>query len=104
MKKNGILFSIFVIIILSFSIYFLLPEKLNTTSHILVLDKGVSNDEYWLKVIDPNSFEKTVFKIKIDSINTWNLVNINEEYLATYEYRSIKKNVDLVEIEYTSKK
>lgn len=91
---------IFIAIIL---IVYLIGIKMsinNTTSYISILEKGNKGGDYWAIVQNPFDPEKKKFKIKIDSKTTWNLLIINEKYLATYEYYSIVKDVELVDIAY----
>ncbi|ETI69566.1 hypothetical protein [Neobacillus vireti] len=86
--------TITVITVAAVNIFF----KNNTTSHIKVLEKGKSNSNYWIVVIDPNSFDKKKFKINVDCKSTWNLLEEDKTYTASYEYLSINWKVDLVEI------
>ncbi|CAH2717479.1 hypothetical protein BACCIP111895_04693 [Neobacillus rhizosphaerae] len=99
MKKTKIYSSILIVIILALVIIYK-ANIINTTSYITILDKGNDGRNYWVVVVNPFDSVKKKFKINIDSKTTWNLIKINEKYLATYEYISIERNVNLVDIQY----
>lgn len=77
--------------------------KSSTTSYIKIVDKGITDEQYWVEAIDPYSKQQREFNLTIEQMNTWNLVEVESEYLATYEYTSLEKGAGLVSIKHPSK-
>lgn len=72
----------------------------NTASYIKITGKGITGKQYWVKSVDPYSHQPQEFKLIVDNENTWNLIEENQEYLATYEYTSLAKGADLLSIKH----
>lgn len=65
-----------------------------TDSQIVVDEKKHSEDwkKTWIIAHDPNNSPSEKFEIIIEDKNTWNLININNKYFASYEKKgSIEK-------------
>ncbi|WP_339314473.1 hypothetical protein [Paenibacillus sp. FSL R10-2734] len=77
--------------------------KSNTTSYLIIINKGITGKEYWITATDPFAKSKQQFKITINDENIWNLIEENHEYLASYEYTSLEKSVNLLSIKHPSK-
>lgn len=102
MGKWGIIILIPFILILMF-VSGCSESKTNTSSYIKITEKGTTGKQYWTKAIDPNSRQQQEFKLTIDNMNTWNLIEESKEYLATYEYTSLDKGADLLSIKHPAK-
>ncbi|MNY51395.1 hypothetical protein D3C86_1869790 [compost metagenome] len=75
----------------------------NTTSYIKIVSKDQSaNSTYELVAKNPYDKNAKPFKIQIDDENVWNLINVDQIYFATYEYKDINKKVELISIKYPS--
>ncbi|MBD2869166.1 hypothetical protein [Paenibacillus arenilitoris] len=72
----------------------------NTASYIKITDKGSTDNRYWAKAIDPYSGGLQEFQLTIDSRSTWNLIEVDQEYFASYEYVSLDENAELLNIQY----
>lgn len=61
--------------------------QLSISSMIFVTDKGHSEDykEYWITAYDPKKEGKAdPFKVYVEEIMVWNLIEENKEYFSTY--------------------
>jgi hypothetical protein len=76
--------------------------KSNTTSYLMIINKGITGKEYWITATDPLAKSKQ-FKVTIKDENVWNLIEENHEYFANYEYTSLEKEVTLLSIQHLSK-
>ncbi|WP_088102945.1 hypothetical protein [Halalkalibacter urbisdiaboli] len=59
----------------------------STASMLIVTEKGHSSDykEYWIKAYNPNTQTKEeAFKIIVQEVMVWNLIEVNKEYFSTY--------------------
>lgn len=72
----------------------------NTTSYLEILNKGLDNTDYWITVQDPHNTQGDTFTInKLESENLWNLIEVGEIYLVSYEYKSLQDGVKLISIQ-----
>ena len=65
----------------------------STTSFLIVIEKGHSNDyeEYWIRAYDGNNQKKVeAFKIVVQEEMVWNLIEENKEYFASYSKKGDK--------------
>ena len=83
MKKTSFSILLFVLLILTSCV----GPYTSTTSFLKITEKGHSNNykEYWIKAYDPNNYtEDVAFKIVVDEVMVWNLIEENKEYSTTY--------------------
>lgn len=83
MKKTSFFIFLFVIWILTSCG----GPNTSTTSFLKITEKGHSNNyqEYWIKAYDPNNHtEDEAFKIIVDEVMVWNLIEENKKYFTTY--------------------
>lgn len=78
-------------------------SKSSTASYIKIIEKGTTDKQYWVMAVNPYYRQEQQFKMLIDNPNTWNLIEKDQEYFATYEYVSLDKRVDLLSIKHPSK-
>lgn len=77
----------------------------STTSMLLVIEKGHSNDyeEYWIIAYDPyNETKEEAFKIIVNEEMAWNLLAEEVEYFAVYGKEG-GNPLTLTQIEYSAK-
>ena len=70
---------------------------------LIVIEKGHSDDykEYWIKAYDRNNQTKVqAFKIVVQEVMVWNLIEENKEYFSSYAKKGDKPWV-LEQIEHT---
>ena len=83
MKKTSFFIILFVLLILSSCS----ESYTSTTSFLKITEKGHSKNykEYWIKAYDSNNYtEDEAFKIIVDEVMVWNLIEENKEYFTTY--------------------
>lgn len=83
MKKTLFFILLFVVLTLTFCG----GPYTSTTSSLKITEKGHSDNykEYWIKGYDPNNHtEDVAFKIVVDEVMVWNLIEENKEYFTTY--------------------
>ncbi|MCM3638877.1 hypothetical protein M3152_14335 [Sporosarcina luteola] len=98
MKKTSVFLLLFVLLILTSC-----GGKSSTTSFLKVTEKGHSDnyEEYWIKAYDPNNeTEDVAFKIMVDEVMVWNLIEEDKEYFTTYS-KTGNKPWTLIHIEHT---
>ena len=98
MKKTSFSILLFVLLILTSCV----GPYTSTTSFLKITEKGHSNNykEYWIKAYDPNNYtEDVAFKIVVDEVMVWNLIEENKEYSTTYS-KSGNNPWILIEIEH----
>ncbi|WP_172372446.1 hypothetical protein [Sporosarcina jiandibaonis] len=78
----------------------------STTSMLIVIEKGHSNDykEYWIEAYDPNNQTKDkAFKVVVKEEMVWNLIEENKEYFSLYSKKGdepwILEQIEHTEIE-----
>lgn len=77
----------------------------STTSMLVVIEKGHSNDseEYWIKAYDPNNeTQEEAFKIVVNEVMAWNLLEEEVKYFATYGKEG-DNPITLTQVEYSKK-
>jgi hypothetical protein len=74
-------------------------SKAYTVSYIEVLKKAESQGDYWMITKNPMDSKDIPIKIYIDNKNTWNLIEINKIYFASFEFDN-KNNAKLLNIDY----
>ncbi|MED1205438.1 hypothetical protein [Heyndrickxia acidicola] len=90
-KKRWLTFTAFLILAITpivFNIVVNNGRSSSTTSDLKVIGKGHSKDykEYYIKAYDPNEQTQSMaFKIDIDDLNAWNLIEVNRNYIAVYD-------------------
>ncbi|MGG3564243.1 hypothetical protein ABES03_21880 [Neobacillus rhizosphaerae] len=99
MKQKKIVLIILALIVIILIIGISLPGKKSTTSRILVHNKGSNGHNYWIEVTNPYEPHPKKFKINVEK-TTWQLLETSKEYFATYEYKTIEKNVELENIHF----
>lgn len=75
----------------------------STASYIQILSKEQSpKSTYELEAKNPYDKNARTFKIQIDDENLWNLIEVDQIYFATYEYKDKIKEVKLISIKHPS--
>lgn len=93
MKKIVMVVSIFSLVVCPLAACSKTNEKdiSATVSYIQVIDKGKADDgEYWILVSAPDQDKNKAneFKINLEDKNLWNLIEIDEKYVAHYTKRN----------------
>lgn len=63
----------------------------------------MTGEQFWVKAVDPYSREQREFELTIDEMNAWNLIEEDNEYLATYVYTSLDDGAELLSIKHPAK-
>lgn len=103
MRKMFVILSVLVIV-LSTACGGHKTKTTSATSYVKIIKKGVDKDQsYWVSVVDPNNnSDKQEFRMNIDNMNTWNLLETGKEYISDYEYTDKQKGVKLITIKIPS--
>lgn len=88
MKTIMIVATLAIIVILVYS-FVINPKVKNetyehTSSMLVITEKLVIDNKFYIKAYDPNSSEQEMKNMEVQSEEVYNLLLLNQEYLATY--------------------